>query len=210
MSHAHDDHVGGAASVVAALEPREWWEPAFVSTSAGYRTALLAVQHSRTKWKRARPGDAIRLDGVTVQVLAPDSTWTAAQEDANETSVVVRVTFGSVAFLLTGDAEAEEERWMLSNTSAAALRADVLKLGHHGSKTSSTPAFLDAVQPRLALVSVGSENRYGHPSPEVVAELTRRRVPVLRTDREGAVVVSTDGRHIAVVNGRDRWTVPSR
>lgn len=210
MSHAHDDHAGGAASVAEALAPREWWEPAFVTTSAGYRAALIAVRRAGVAWKRARPGDTLHIDRVFVTVVAPDSAWTAAQHDANETSVVLRVRYGDVSFLLTGDAETSEEGWMLQHADPDALRTDVLKLGHHGSRTSSTPAFLDAVEPRLGLVSVGADNRYGHPSPEVLQDLARRGIPLLRTDREGTVVVSTDGRSLRVETRGDRWTVGPR
>ncbi len=210
MSHAHDDHVGGAASVAGALHPLAWWDPAFVTTSGGYRAALATVLQQGIVWRRAHPGDGFEIDGVTVRVLAPDSAWTAAQHDANETSVVLRVEFGSVSFLLTGDAEAAEEDWMLSNSAPEELRADVLKVGHHGSKTSSTPAFLDAVSPQLALVSVGRDNRYGHPAAQTLASFAARDVPVVRTDQDGTIVVSTDGRSVFVSTGGDRWTLGPR
>jgi competence protein ComEC len=205
MSHAHDDHVGGAASVVAALKPSRWWEPAFVTSGEAYRRALTAVRQTNSRWHRVHPGDAWHLDGVDIRVLAPDSAWTAMQGDANETSVVLRVAFGDVVFLLTGDAEASEEGWIVANTDPQLLRADVLKLGHHGSKTSSTSAFLDAVQPRLGVVSSGAGNRYGHPSPETLEALLLRGVPVLRTDHEGTIVVSTDGRGVEVRSGPEQW-----
>ncbi|MBL0171454.1 MAG: DNA internalization-related competence protein ComEC/Rec2 [Gemmatimonadaceae bacterium] len=210
MTHAHDDHVGGASSVVAALSPRRWWEPAFVTTSGAYRNALLTFSKSGGAWRRVHPGDRWRLDGVEVTVLAPDSAWTAVQQDANETSVVLRVRFGVVAFLLTGDAEAAEEQWLLGHNDPGDLQADVLKLGHHGSKTSSTQAFVDAVQPRLGVISVGAGNRYGHPSPETLQTFTDRGIPLLRTDREGSFVVATNGRDLAVRIGRDTWPLNRR
>ena len=207
MSHAHDDHVGGAESVLQALHPARWWEPAFVTTSGAYRAALAKLQHERIAWQRVHPGDAMRIDGVTFEVLAPDSSWTAAQHDANETSVVLRVQYGKSVFLLTGDAEANEESWLLAHTPAEHLRADVLKIGHHGSRTSSTAAFLDAVHPSLGVVSVGQGNRYGHPSPETLGAFAQRRVPVLRTDREGVILIRTDGRTITVTSRQDTWTL---
>ena len=210
MSHAHDDHVGGAASVVAALAPADWWESAVVTRSAAYGGALTAVRDTHGRWHRGHPGDRWMLDGVEVRVLAPDSAWTAAQHDANETSVVLRIAYGQVAFLLTGDAEAAEEQWMLQHTDPDLLRADILKLGHHGSRTSSTGPFVDAVAPRLGLVSVGAGNRYGHPSPQTLETFAARGVPLLRTDQEGTVVVETDGRVIAVRTGGERWMLPER
>ncbi len=210
LSHAHDDHVGGAASIVAALSPARWWEPAFVTTSAAYRQALVEVQQRQVTWRRARPGDRWQLDNVEFSVLAPDSAWTASQTDANETSVVLRVAYGRVVFLLTGDAEREEEHWMLQHTSPEMLRADVLKLGHHGSKTSSTPEFVEAVQPRVGVASVGTANRYGHPSPETLETFANRGIPIIRTDLEGTVVFFTDGARLGVRAAGDVWTVPDR
>lgn len=210
LSHPHDDHAGGAASLVQALGPALWWEPAFVSTSPGYREALRAVQTTRTRWERVHPGRQFVLDEVAVTVLAPDSAWTMQQRDANETSVVLRIDYGAHRFLLTGDAERHEEAWMLARYGAAELEADVLKLGHHGSRTSSTPALLDAVAPRLAIASVGAGNRYGHPAPETLAALLARGTTVLRTDLEGTIVLRSDGRHLTAEAGGDRWEIPSR
>lgn len=210
MSHAHDDHVGGAASIVQALSPERWWEPAFVTSSPGYRAALVAFQSGDGRWRRVDPGDRWMLDGVEVRVLAPDSAWTAQQSDANETSVILRVAYRDVVFLLTGDAEEAEERWLLDHADRALLRADVLKLGHHGSKTSSSPDFLDAVEPRVGLASAGAGNRYGHPSPETLAEFSGRGIPVLRTDLEGTIVAYTDGKSVQIGVGRERWTLPER
>lgn len=210
MSHAHEDHVGGAASVVERYRPAWWWEPAFVTTSPGYQRALVAVRANGVRWRRVHPGDRWALDDVTITVLAPDSTWTAMQTDANETSVVLRVDYGAHRFLLTGDAERDEETWLLGAHPAEALRADVLKLGHHGSRTSTTAPLLDAVRPRVAIASVGLGNRYGHPSPETLSALLARRVPVFRTDRDGHVVVRSDGRRLEVEAANERWIVPPR
>ena len=210
MSHPHDDHAGGAASVVRALRPALWWEPAFVTGSAGYRDALEAVRETGTRWERVHPGRRFVLDEVVFTVLAPDSAWTVAQHEANETSVVLRVQYGAHRLLLTGDAERAEEAWLLARLTADDLAADVLKIGHHGSRTSSSPPLLDAVAPRLAIASVGAGNRYGHPAPETLAALLARDIPVLRTDHEGTIVLTSDGRTMAVAVGADRWIIPTR
>ena len=156
------------------------------------------------------PGQRWQLDGVTIDVLAPDSSWTAAQHDANETSVVLRVSYGRRRFLFMGDAEGREESWLLERLPPDALQADVLKLGHHGSRTSSSVGFLDAVQPRVGIASVGAGNRYGHPAPETLGNLLRRGVPVLRTDVEGSIIVRSDGQRLEVEAGHERWVVPPR
>ena len=208
LSHPHDDHAGGAASVVRALQPRFWWEPAFVTASPGYRGALAAVRAVGSAWSRVAPGRTFVLDGVTLTVLAPDSSWTMAQHDANETSVVLRVAYGRTRLLLTGDAERGEEDWLLRHYRRDELAADVLKLGHHGSRTSSSVALLDAVAPRLAIASVGAGNRYGHPAPETLGALLARGIPALRTDLEGTVVVRSNGEQLTVETHGDHWILP--
>ena len=206
LSHPHSDHVGGAASTLQLLTPGWYYDPGFAGGTSSYRASLLAAQRTHTRWRRVRPGDSITVDEVAITFLAPDSVWADTLSDPNDASSVARVRIGDVAFLLTGDAEADEERWLLSHQ-AALLRADVLKVAHHGSRTSTLPAFLDAVQPRLALVSVGAGNMYRHPSPEVMEHLAGRGTVTMRTDLHGTVVVRTDGRRIEVEAGGERWAL---
>jgi competence protein ComEC len=142
-----------------------------------------------------------------ITYLAPDSAWARTLDDPNEASTVALVRFGRVRFLLVGDAERLEENWLLAHARAS-LRADVLKVGHHGSSTSSSAAFLDAVQPSVALISVGSMNSYGHPNAEVVRELVRRGTIVMRTDHSGTVIVRTDGRGLEVGTEGGAWESP--
>jgi len=122
----------------------------------------------------------------------------AASAAKNNDSLVLHLTFGSERLLLPGDAEKQTERDILAENSEAALRADVLKIGHHGSKNSSTPDFLAAVHPSIAVISAGADNPYGHPSPEVLQRLADLNVRVLRTDRDGAVRITTDGKKLTV------------
>jgi competence protein ComEC len=169
----------------------------------------VAVQAQHIPWHRARPGDTLRIDGVLIRALAPDSTWTAAQTDPNLASVVVAVEYGQVRWLLTGDAEAAEEAWLVEHWGDA-LSASVLKAGHHGSKTSSSPAFLDRVNPSVALVSVGADNTYGHPSPSTLQEFAKRGIRTFRTDRDGSIVVRTNGLTEEVEAAGEKWNIPVR
>jgi competence protein ComEC len=136
------------------------------------------------------------LDRVSIEVLAP-CPGPSSDRNPNDNSFVVRVSYGARALLLVGDAEREEEADLLAR-SRSSLRADVLKVGHHGSATSSTPAFLAAVAPREAIISVGRRNRFGHPHPLTLAALAAQGVRLWRTDRDGAVTVTTDGQSLDV------------
>jgi len=204
LSHPHTDHVGGAATVFAAMRPRAYWDAAFAGGSESYIASLAAAKKQGIQWHRVHPGDSIRIDGVTVSFLAPDSAWTVGLKDPNLASTIAVVRYGVVRFLLVGDAERAEEDWLLAQHRDE-LRADVLKVGHHGSSTSSSDAFLDAVHPDLAVISVGAGNMYGHPSNDVLHALSRVGAEVLRTDQAGTVIVRTDGVHIEVEAKGDKW-----
>jgi competence protein ComEC len=204
LSHPHADHAGGAATIVRSLRPNVFWDGAYLGTSDMYRNALAAVATAGVKWERVGPGRRVVIDDVQLEFLAPDSAWTRELDDPNEASVVLRVRYGAVRFLLVGDAERQEERWLLARDSLA-LRAEVLKVGHHGSSTSTTAGFLRAVRPSVALVSVGAANTYGHPSAHVLALLAAQGATVLRTDRQGSVVVRTDGVTLEIEAQGGEW-----
>jgi competence protein ComEC len=204
LSHPHTDHVGGAASVLTAMRPRAYWDAAFAGGSDAYIASLAAAKKEGIEWHRVHPGDSILIDGVSVSFLAPDSVWTVGLKDPNLASTIALVRYGTVRFLLVGDAERAEEDWLLAQHRTE-LRAQVLKVGHHGSSTSSSDAFLDAVHPDLAVISVGAGNMYGHPSNDVLHALSRVGAEVLRTDESGTVIVRTDGVHIEIEAKGDKW-----
>lgn len=204
LSHAHADHVGGASSVLRMLRPAQYWDAAFAVGSDVYAASLETAAAERIRWRRVAPRDTLRVDGVTIRILAPDSAWTSNLADPNSASTVALVQYGRVRFLLVGDAERAEEEWLLANA-AADLQADVLKVGHHGSVTSTGAPFLAAVRPALALVSVGARNTYGHPNAGVMTALERAGARVLRTDRVGTVVIRTDGSTVAAEWEGGRW-----
>jgi len=207
LSHPHSDHVGGAASVIRALRPAWYVDPGFAGPSGPYRESLVAARETGTRWRRAVPGDSLMVDEIVVTILAPEPAWADTLRDPNDASVVARVRVGAVSLLMTGDAESGEERWLVDNEPWR-LDADILKVGHHGSNTSSTPEFVAAVSPRLALVSVGAGNMYRHPSAAVIRTLAAAGATTMRTDRSGTVVVRTDGRRIEVDVAGERWVVP--
>ncbi|MBA2685362.1 MAG: DNA internalization-related competence protein ComEC/Rec2 [Gemmatimonadaceae bacterium] len=209
LSHPHADHVGGGASVIAGLHPTAYWDGAYAGTSPPYRASLVAASEQHVAWRRVHPGDSLVVDGVRLHVLAPDSAWMIGLKDPNAGSVVVRAEYGAIRMLMMGDAEKGEEERLVEEYGDS-LRADVLKVGHHGSNTSSTPAFLARVHPRVALISVGAGNMYGHPSASTLRSLAGVGAAVLRTDLEGSIVCRTDGRTLEVEEGGDRWVVGSQ
>jgi competence protein ComEC len=204
LSHPHTDHVGGAASVLTAMRPHAYWDAAFAGGSDAYISSLDAARRLGVEWHRVHPGDSILVDGVGVSFLAPDSAWTVGLKDPNLASTIAVVHYGTVRFLLVGDAERGEEDWLLAQHRDE-LRAQVLKVGHHGSSTSSSDEFLDAVHPDVAIISVGAGNMYGHPSNDVLHALSRVGAEVLRTDEAGTVIVRTDGVHIEIEAKGDKW-----
>lgn len=204
LSHPHTDHVGGAASVLEALEPPVYWDAAFAGGSAAYIASLAAARAEGIEWRRVHPGDVTSLDGVSISFLAPDSVWTVGLTDPNLASTVTLIEYGLVRFLLVGDAELAEEEWLLREYPAR-LRADVLKVGHHGSSTSSSDAFLAAVKPRAAVISVGARNTYGHPSNDVLRALRNAGAQIFRTDQSGTVIARTNGKRLEVETRGERW-----
>ena len=144
-------------------------------------------------------GQHFDLDGAYGEFLWPQIVAEEIAPSAkNDDSLVFRIAFGERSFLLPGDAEKASEGSMLSESNGQTMQSDVLKIGHHGSKNSTTPDFLAAVMPGLAVISAGEENPYGHPSPQLLERLQQAGVPMLRTDIDGAIHVLTDGKRLEV------------
>ena len=182
MSHAHPDHAGGLAHLVRHLAPAELWWGGIGGEGRAWEETVRALRETGTPTRRLQAGTIIP-GFPEVAVLHPPTSWPS--RSLNEGSLVLRVQVDAVAILLAGDAEREAETAMLE--SGAPLGATVLKVPHHGSRTSSTPAFLEAVEPEFATISSGADNRFGHPAPDVVQRYRDRGVALYRTDQCGAI-----------------------
>lgn len=204
LTHPHADHVGGAASIIGRASVDTVWDPGIPGTTPSYLAALAAAGTTGTVWRRATAGTSFTVDGMRCTILGPDAEWADVQEDPNEASVVLRVEFGDTRFLLMGDAERGAEGRLIARLGTE-LDADVLKVGHHGSITSSSPEFLRRVSPALAVISVGADNDYGHPDADVLRHLDDAGASVLRTDDAGTIVISSDGRHLRARTLDSTW-----
>ena len=204
LSHPHSDHVSGLNEVLRRYDVERILGSGIEYESADYVAWSRLADSEGAQLIEARPGARLSFDdGVELHVLAPsDEDGNPNSADANDESVVVRVVYGNASFLLTGDAVSEVETWLLR--SGQTLDSDVLKVAHHGSRTSSSAAFLSAVSPRAAVISAGRDNRFGHPDPEVVERL-EGLIPgsrIFRTYESGTVTFETDGRSLNVKTER--------
>lgn len=192
LSHPHADHLGGMERALAARGAVEFWDPQFPFPSPVYERVLGWLSAHQVPVKAAKAGTTLDLgDGVTLELLWPGQPFlSGTRSDPNANSVVARLGYAGRHVLFTGDAEAETEQALVARR--APLAADVLKVPHHGSRHSSTPAFLSAVGASRAVISVGVRNDYGHPNAECLGRLTSRGAQVLRTDRDGEVRLEID------------------
>lgn len=204
VSHGDADHLGGIPAVLERLPVGLVLEPGQPLGTDLYQEYLGAVDRAQARWHAARAGDTLLVDGVRLAVLHPAVEWARRETRPNENSVVVRVSYGAFDALLTGDVGWPAESVLVGRVG----QIELLKVGHHGSAGSTRDAWLDEVRPRAAVVSVG-KNRYGHPSPEVLARLARTGVPVYRTDTGGTVTIRSDGRYFEVTQG-DRGPLLTR
>ncbi len=205
ISHAHYDHIGGLPALLDNFQVRELWVGNNPATP-DYDRVLEAVRRRGVRLVRLAAGEERSLGAVVFQVLWPPPDYVPRSRPSNNDSLVLRARFGERSFLLAGDIERLAETRMLAG--GVLQHADVLKVPHHGSKTSTGDWFLEATRPWFAVVSAGFDNPYGHPHPDVLQRLVERRSHVLRTDRDGGITVSTDGHRIFVSTNRWERTPP--
>lgn len=194
VTHGDIDHAGGALSVLRELGPREVWEGVPVPTNAALMTLRAAAQAQSVAWARLVAAQSFEIGSAAVDVLSPPAPDWERPNTRNDDSIVLRLTFGDVSVLLTGDISAAVEP-TLPHTGP---RLRLLKAPHHGSRTSSSAGLVGGWLPQAVFISVGRGNTFGHPSPDVLARYDHYAVDVFRTDRDGAISIETDGRQVLV------------
>ncbi len=188
MTHPDNDHIGGLPEVLKTYKVGMLIEPGTLTDSEIYESSKEIAEKKKIQNLLARKGTILHLgDGAYLEILFPDRD--VALWETNTASVVARLVYGETSVILTGDATIETENLLLKS----GIDADVLKVGHHGSNTSTSPSFVEAVSPEYAVISVGKDNTYGHPSPKVLETLSSLGIKVFRTDESGTIIWKSDG-----------------
>lgn len=191
-THPHEDHIGGLDQVIKTFSIDKIIMPKVTSTTKTFEDVLTVIKQKGLKVTTPIPGTTYNFGEAEFTILAPNGS---SYDDTNNYSIVIKLVFGQTSFLLTGDAEDVSESEMLSKDFD--LKADVLKVGHHGSTSSCTDAFLTAVDPLFAIISVGLNNDYQHPAPSTVKRLNDHGINIYRTDENGTIIAATDGKNIS-------------
>lgn len=201
-THPHADHIGQMDKIIQNFDVGEVWMSGDTNTSQNYQNVMEVIKTSGVGYEEPRAGDVYDIGEMEVTVINPE-TLTGALNDG---SIQMRVVFGDVDFLFTGDGETRAEQDALARGSN--VSAKIMKLGHHGSKTSTIPAFFKAVNPEVAIYSAGKGNSYNHPSVEVVDRVQDAGVKLYGTDTHGTVIVTTDGKTYDVKTNKEGVIVP--
>lgn len=200
LTHADDDHIGGAETLLNRIRVDRALIPAGEREAEGFRSILRTTAEKRIPVIELYAGQVIDLaDGTKIEVLNPLNGDGFGEKD-NDRSIVLRILKGRTSLLLPGDAEEAAESWIMRQSPA--MTADILKAAHHGSRTSTSERFLRAVRPQMVVISAGKGNSFGHPHRVVLERCARRGIRVLRTDAHGGITVESDGALLTVATER--------
>jgi competence protein ComEC len=213
VSHNDADHIGGNAAIIEYYETEAdgigaVYDPGIAASTQTYSGYLDAIEQHDVTLYETREGDSIQFQSVDVGVFGPPEPYLESEE-RNENSIVLKLSFGETSFLLTGDAEDDQEAYLVEKYGER-LNATVLKAGHHGSSSSTSGGLLDAVQPQVVVISSPYDSQYGHPTAEVLDRLQSRSIPAYWTATHGDVVLVSDGKQVSVRTQAAAPTDPSR
>lgn len=189
-THPHEDHIGGMDDIINNFKIDNYYMSNKLSTTKTFMDVLDALDGCNLKYTVPNKGDTLKLGDANIKVIYPGDD----KSNINDSSIVLKITYGKNSFLLTGDATSNVERKIYNED----IKSDVLKVAHHGSSYSSTDVFLDRVNPYYAVISVGKNNIYNHPSNKTLEKLNKRNIKVYRTDLDGTIVFTSDGENLSV------------
>lgn len=189
-THPHEDHIGGMDDIINNFKIDNYYMSNKLSTTKTFMDVLDALDGCNLKYTVPNKGDTLKLGDANIKVIYPGDD----KSNINDSSIVLKITYGKNSFLLTGDATSNVERKIYNED----IKSDVLKVAHHGSSYSSTDVFLDKVKPYYAVISVGKNNIYNHPSNKTLEKLNKRNIKVYRTDLDGTIVFISDGDNLSV------------
>ncbi|WP_425801127.1 ComEC/Rec2 family competence protein [Desulfitobacterium sp. Sab5] len=193
-THPHSDHIGGADVITNAFDIGQVVMPKETSTTQSFRSLITSISRKGLRITEAKAGLNLDLGPeVKAEILAPNSS---NYEEVNNYSAVLKLTYIETSFLFMGDAQTESEEEMIN--AGFDLKADILKVGHHGSRTSTSARFLSLVHPKYAVISAGKDNPYGHPSASTIAKLQKAGATIFRTDQSGTITAESDGKNISI------------
>lgn len=190
-THPHEDHIGSMDDIINNISVGTFYAPKITTTTKTFENMINALKKKNLQITVPKVGDTLNIGDATLTFLAPNST---KYDDLNNYSIVCKLKYGNTSFLFTGDAEDISEGEMLQKQ--LDIQADVLKVGHHGSDSSTTEKFLDKVNPKYAVISCGKDNSYGHPHKVTLDKLNAKNINVFRTDLEGTIIATSDGKDI--------------
>ena len=191
-THPHEDHIGGLDDIINNFDINNMYLPNAITTTKAFSDVLDAMENKNITYKIPVVGEKFTLGDAIIEVIYTGTNTS----DLNNTSIVFRLDYGETSFLFIGDATDKTEKEILHKN----IDVDILKVGHHGSKYSSTDSFLTRVSPEYAIISVGTPNSYEHPNTETINKLTDRNIQIHRTDQEGTILITTDGTNINITN----------
>lgn len=189
-THPHEDHIGGLDNIINNFEITTLYMPDSLTTSKTFEDVLDAMENKNLAFNTPKVDYECKLGNANIKVISNGD----GAEDLNDASIVVKLTYGNNSFLFTGDATSNIEKQILNKD----IKVDVLKVGHHGSSYSSTNEFLDKVNPKYAVISVGEGNVYNHPTKSILDKLSKRNIKTYRTDLSGTVIFTSDGNSINI------------
>lgn len=192
-THAHEDHIGGMDDVINNFDIGKFYMPSAITTTSTFEDVLDALENKKIRFNTPGVGDTINMGNALFEVLSVDGG-----NNLNDSSIILKLTYGKLSYLFMGDLSSSVEKKLIDR--GTDIKADVIKIGHHGAKSSTSKKFLDIVNPKYAIISVGDNNNYGHPHKELLSRLDKKGIITYRTDYNSTIILISDGENINITS----------